>query len=170
MNNLIDLEKLKTKWQSLNARERFYLKIGSIFIILVLIYSVLISPLNSSIDNLQQQIKLQHRLALWMQPRVKALRGKTDHIQRIQKINASELLPTIDTRLKQATFVAMVEEISQTNSGSVRITFKSVPFDDLMAWLIKQWKTSHVAVSQLDVQKGEKPGLVKATLTLTTMG
>ena len=170
MNNLIDLEKLKTKWQSLNARERLYIKIGSIFIVLLIIYSGLISPLNNRINNLQQQIKSQRGLALWMQPRVKALRGKTGNTAQIQTISASELLPTIDTRVKQSALGATVEEISQTNSGSVRITFKSVPFDQLMAWLIKQWETSHIAVSELDVQKGEKLGLVRAALTLTTAG
>ena len=170
MNKLIDIEKLKIKWQSLNIRERFYLKLGSIFIVLVIIYYGLISPLNNSIDNLQQQITAQRSLALWMQPRVKALRGEMGHAQQIQPISAGELLPTVDTRLKQTSFASMVTEISQTNNGSVRITFKSVPFDDLMSWLIKQWKTSHLAVSELDVEKGEKAGLVKATLTVTTTG
>lgn len=167
MNKLIDIEKFKGKWQSLNARERFYLKIGSIFIVLIIIYYGLILPLNDSIDNLQQQISTQRSLALWMQPRVKALRTEVGHAQQIQTIASSELLPEIDTRLKQSSLSSMVEEISQTDSDSVRVTFKSVPFDNLATWLVKQWKTSHIAVTEFDAQKGEKAGLVKVTLTLT---
>ena len=161
------VEKIKSKWQHLQVRERFYLSIACVFIVLVLLYYILIAPLNNSVQNLQQQVTTAQNLVTWMQPRVKALGGVNVSGSQIQTITANELLPIIDGRLKQSSFAASVDSVSQTNTNDVRITFKKVPFDELLNWLVTQWRTSHIMVSGMDVQKGEKIGMAKVTLTLT---
>ena len=160
------IEKIKRKWQSLQARERFYLSVACVFIALVLLYYILIAPLNDSVQSLRQQVTTAQDLATWMQPRVKALRGVSVSSSQLQTIAENELLPIIDSRLKQSSFAASVDSVSQTNTNDVRITFKKIPFDELLNWLVTQWRTSHIMVSSMDVQKGEKLGMAKVTLTL----
>ena len=48
----------------------------------------------------------------------------------VQPITATNLLATVDTRLKQSQIAKSVNEISQSNASSVRVSFHSVPFDD----------------------------------------
>jgi len=169
VDKLVFLQSLTAKWRNFNPRERIYLGIAAIFIVIAIFYYVLISPLTSGVQRLQQQMKYQQDLVQWMQPRVAVLRGSTTSSRQISAIASSELLPIVDTRLKQSSFAGAVGEVSQTNGNNVHITFKQVPFDELMAWLVTQWQTSRIGVTDIDVQKGDKVGMAKVALTLTSV-
>ena len=167
MDRQIVLKKIKTKWQELSTREQFYLGGVVVFIVIIILYYALFAPLSNHVYRLQQQVGYQQTLLDWMRPRVAVLHNTATTSEPIQIVSENELLPTIDLRLKQSLFAAAVDEISQTTNNEVRITFKQVPFDELMAWLATQWRTSRIGVSDIDVQKGEKVGMAKVALTLT---
>ena len=161
------MDKFLEKWQSLSTREQLYVKLGSIFVAFLIIYYGLVSPLSSSVTSLRQQTLYQQSLVVWMKPRVQALQRTTGSKTSFQAVSQTELLPTIDKRLKNSAFAGAVDEINQTSSNGVRVSFKEVPFDELMAWLAQQWQSSHIMVSDIDVQKGEKVGIAKVSVTLS---
>ena len=160
------MDKLKHKWHSLQPRERYILLIGAVFIALLLFYSLVFNPLNLAASNARSNYAEQQALFTWMQPRVLVLQGNQPPHTPLQALSQSELLPTIDSRLKTTTFASTVQQVTQANSSDVRVMFKDVPFDDLLTWLISQWQTSRITVDEIDVQKGQKVGLTDVNLTL----
>ena len=160
------MDKLKQKWRSLQQREKTLLILCAIFISVLLLFYTLFNPLNQAASNAQSDYTYQQNLMTWMQPRVRALQGIKTPQSTVQVLSQAELLPTIDSRLKTTTFASTVQQVTQANSNGVRITFKNVPFDDLLTWLISQWQTSRITVSDIDVQKGNKVGLTDVNLTL----
>lgn len=161
------MDKLKQKWQELQPRERMLLSIGTLFIIVLLFYYGIVSPLNQAANQAKSTYIYQQNLVNWMRPRVQAISSNHTAQTPSQTLSQNELLPTIDSRLKSTTFARSVEQVTQDGNNNVRITFKAVPFDDLLTWLITQWQTSRIAVSDIDVQKGKKQGLTDVNLTLT---
>ena len=126
------MDKLKAKWSSLTSRERFLVGIGTMVVFIGIIYYALISPLLSSVISREQQAYAQQNLLMWMQPRVKLLQSQSNSTVTGEAITASELLPTVDARLKQADFASSVSEISQTADSGVRVALTNVPFDDVV--------------------------------------
>jgi type II secretory pathway component PulM len=160
------MDKLKAKWTSLTRRERLLVSIGSIAVLILLVYYLLLAPLLTAVDNVKMQSTAQQNLLVWMQPRVGLLQSRSSSTSAGQAITASELLPTVDARLKQSDFAGSVGEISQTSTSGVRVALTNVPFDELMTWLTSQWQRSRIQVGDIDVQKTNKVGIVDVTLTL----
>jgi general secretion pathway protein M len=161
------MDKLREKWLSLNPRERLYVSVAGIVVLVAVVYFWLINPLNNAVATTQSQLAYQQDLLTWMQPRVQSLRGQQKSGQQAVPISTTELLPTIDQRLKNAAFASNIDSVTQNNANDVRITLKDVPFDELLNWLATQWQTSHINVTALDVQRGSKLGLVDANVVLT---
>jgi general secretion pathway protein M len=159
------MNKLKEKWEDLSPRERIYLTLTGVFLILIFGYYGIIAPLLNSVADLQQKMTAQENLAAWMEPRVAVLKTYSNQ-ESVTSISPANLLTTVDTQLKQSEFARAVTEISQANATQVRVTLKDVPFDTLMAWLVQIWQKNQIQVVDFDAQKTDKPGIVTATMVL----
>lgn len=157
--------KLQQRWQGVSKRERLYLKIAGVFVVLLLINYMIYTPLSNAVSNIKTEFSYQQDLVQWMQPRVQTLRGNQSK-QQVQAVSAGELLPTIDNRLKSASFARTAEQVTQTNDNQVRVNFTDVPFDQLLSWLVTQWQTSRITVISIDAEKGSKEGLANVNLVL----
>ena len=160
------MNKLRLWWDARSVREQLYVALGAVIAVFLIIYLAVISPINSAVADLQIQVQQQQALAQWLAPRVPVLQRLAGKSGTVQPITATNLLATVDTRLKQSQFAKSVTEISQSDASSVRVSFNAVPFDDLMLWLAQQWQQSRIAVQQIDVQKTGDAGLAKVIVTL----
>lgn len=160
------MDSLKQKWQSLSRREKNILKIGALFIIFVLMYFFLYLPFSNAFSTVQGQYQYQRDLLAWMQPRVQVLQQQTRATTTAQTINQNELLPTIDQQLKDSSFANSVKQLTQDSDSTVRVTLTTVPFDQLMDWLVQQWQSYRITVNSISVQRGSKSGLADVNLVL----
>lgn len=161
------MNKFRLWWDARSTREQLYLVIGGIVALFLILYLGLIAPINSAVVYLQTTVQRQQALVQWLMPRVPVLQRLTSSSSVAQPVTATNLLATVDTRLKQTQFARSVTEISQSDASSVRVTLNAVPFDDLLQWLAQQWQQSRIAVSQIDVQKTGDAGLAKVVVTLS---
>lgn len=153
-------------WHARLPREQGYLFMGGVVVGLLLLYFILLAPLNLTVNNLQNQVLQQQTLVQWLTPRIPVLQRWLQKDSVAQPVTVNNLLATIDTRLKQSELVSSGAEISQVDGNTVRISFKHVPFDALMNWLAQQWQQSRIAVVQIDVQKSDDVGMAQVTVTL----
>jgi type II secretory pathway component PulM len=157
--------KLKNWWSGLKQNEKIYVGIVGVLLGILLIYSILISPLNSAVDTLKLQVNAQQNLIVWMQPRTKALAGITMPKNAVP-VTADMLLSTVDSRLKQTEWAGQNPDIRQVNGNGVRVNFTSAPTDALLEWLVMQWQQSQITVSQMDATRTDKPGESQVMMTL----
>lgn len=158
--------KLTAWWQDLAARERGYLTILGLFLLVIIIYYAIYTPLNDSISDLQSQINYQQQIIQTIKPHVQQIKALQTSGKQNNAVSASNLLSTVDSNLKSTGLSIYASEVSQTNDNGVQIKFTNVPFDRTVTWLVKLWQQYHIQVTRIDSQRSKTIGNVNMLLTL----
>ena len=156
---------VKAWYAGLKENEQLYVAIAGVLLGIVLVYSIIISPLNNAVNNLKLQVNAQQNLIVWMQPRTQAVKGIAMPSS-ATPITGDMLLSTIDARLKQTDWAGQNPDIRQVNGNGVRVNFVSAPTDALLEWLVGQWQQSRITVFQIDATRTDKLGESQVTMTL----
>ncbi len=154
------------KWKNISIRERRYLTILGIVLMIMAIYYLLITPVNNAIINLQQAINYQQDIVENIKPDVRTIQRLQQSTQQANQVSSSNLLAIVDNNLKKNNLSTYATEISQTTNNGVQITLDNIPFDKMTAWLLTLWQQYHIQVEQIDIQKTKTLGNVNGLLTL----
>lgn len=159
---------MKEWWNNLSQRDQFVMIIGSIVLGLIFSYTVLWSPLNDRVDQLNKEVKYQHHLLSWMKGAQKEFRQTSRNKKRAQNVGNAALLGATVDALKAAKLDKYAYQIEQTEAGKIKLNYTSVPFDLLLEWSIDFWSSYQVVMSELDITPLDKPGFVKAQLIFSS--
>lgn len=157
---------LQQRWQLLSKRERYLLMGMSGFLVFLIFYFFVWSPLVTSTDNYQQKIIKDQELLVFMQaaaPRISAAKGQ---FQPTQTITQDMLLTTIESSLTAANLKDKVTELGLGNDNSIHLQFTAVDFDKLMLWLIELRQQYGIIVDKFNAVPAELPGVADADLHL----
>lgn len=153
-------------WQRLSIREKWMIIIGGIFVVIIFAYVFIWSPLSSNVNNLQTTNTEQRQLLNWMQ-------HANRQIQQLKAAGFTEkpasteaLLVIAEKTLAEKKLSQYLNQVQQPSDNQLVLTFKTVPFDKLIAWLEFIWRQYSINVTQISVEKTNTPGLVEAKLTL----
>jgi type II secretory pathway component PulM len=150
-----------SSWRARPKREKKMLIILVCVIVLSSIYALVNreSSVTHSIDWREQRVTLQQVALLDQQ--IHALRQQGAQIKQV----ATPAL--IEKLLNQA---GLYRYVSRTDLSNHRLSFefKSIPFDDLASWLTTLTRSTTVKISHWQSQRLANPGLVTATVELTT--
>lgn len=158
---------MMNRWQQFTAREKQIVTIGSIVLIMVLLYWLMWSPLTSKVTDLRVQLQHNQSLLAYMQAVDKQLaESHSSKLAKNSMMNVS-FLNTLQRTIKQPPLAAYPAEIKQTDSDSVELHFQEVSFDDLIQWLTSEVQQYHWIIKQVTITHGASLGMVSATLLLT---
>ena len=159
---------MKEWWQSLSSRERSLVSVLSVFVILLLLYFIIWSPLQSSIDNLQQNVNNNQSLLTWMQQADAALQqqGANDNGS-AASTDPNQRLSTVQQSLQTVNFRKHAQQLEQTQKNEVRITISKAQFDNVISWLVNLWKNNGLVVDSANIKKLNDKGTISATLVIT---
>lgn len=158
---------MKDWWQEQSARDRRILRIGSIFLVLALIYLLLWQPLHQKRDKYRQQITEQRQLLQWMHERsaeAKALM-KQPGGQRHQPIKGS-LLSLVDKEARKAGLGKGLKRVEPAGTDQVRLWFDAVEFNRLVAWLGSLENKFGTRIDSAVIDRTETVGRVNARLVI----
>lgn len=161
---------INATWQQLSPRDKLLAVFGSSLLVLFLFYSFVWEPLSSKIDDLRQDIANNRELLAWMKvqiPQIKTL--KATHTNTTAKVPLQgSLLSQIDNSLKQPGQTIVPTDISQVDTKTVHLTFKSVVFNDAIRWYEEFAQQNPIIATTVSIKALEDPGLVQADFTLST--
>jgi len=160
----MNFEHIKQRWQQVSPREKKNVIIGGSISFLLLLYFLLISPLNNSIQSYEQQNKDNTALLAWMNsaaPEVKKSTSSNTSGKTLTKVTAGD----IDKTLQDSHLKPYIKKFSAPKQGTVNISFEKVPFNIFYTWLLKENKTSAITIKKIMIKKHDK-GQVDITLTL----
>lgn len=155
---------MKEWWNNLSQRDQFVMIIGGIAMSLLMIYSLVWSPLDERVNELNKEVTYQKQLLHWMSGAQKELHQASKQKKQAQSIDNSALLGATVDALKTAKLDKYAYQIEQTEAGKIKLNYASVPFDLLLKWSIDFWSSYQVVMSELDITPLDKPGFVKAQL------
>lgn len=156
---------MKVWFEELNRRERSILLFGGGTLLLMLLYSLLWSPLSEQNERLRDDIENQRMTLAWMQQAAQQVKqGGTQAAQR--NVNGESLLTLVDRTAKSSTLGGHIKRIQPDKEGGVRIWLEKVEFNSMMRWLATLSRNHGVVLSDSNIEKQLTPGLVDARLTL----
>lgn len=159
---------MKKHWQKLSLREKRLISICGTLLALVLVYTLILSPLETGIRNLQTAIPNSQNTLHWMQAADSKFQQLNQQEKPKNSASPANLLSTIQQSIKSAKFSTKVQ-ISQTNRGNVNVNFDAVNFNEMMKWLINIWQQNSIHATKADITALQKTGSVKASLELATL-
>ena len=148
---------LRQFWEDRAERERQYLTVAALFVVLALIYLIGIEPaltgreeLKRALPVLRQQSAQMHQMA-----------------QELAAIPSAENRHEVTRELIESALTgnALKAQTLSVNDGTVRAQFAGVALSGLQGWLLELQKSSGLFVQEIKIT-GQEGGLVSANLTL----
>jgi type II secretory pathway component PulM len=154
------------RFATLTDRERRALVLAVSVVLAALAYLLVLAPL-------QRDLALQRtglEAASSLHQRIKRLATESKALRAAAAGSVSDdgrsLLAVVDDTARTAGLAKNIGEMSRDGQDQVRLTVDQVGFDALMRWLVLLDRKHRVTTERITVSAGEKPGEVRATLTL----
>jgi general secretion pathway protein M len=154
-------------FDSLESRERLFVLIGGVAIVLALLYVFLWTPFDQGHRDLRASVTAWERSLAELRP----LRGMTPAPDSTaSQTPASRQTPVVivDQTLRARGLDRALRRSQPTTSNGIRVEFENVAFDDLVLWLddLGSQYAMQVASGSLSTSSQAAPGRINATLTL----
>ena len=152
---------MKEWWINLALREKQSLVLGSLVLLIVLLYEILWMPFSHINDSLREQISQDQTLVSWMEKTDQQIQSLKQLTQKNTSITTSAgLLSLLQNEIHHSPFANNLAQFSQAENNSVQIRFQKINFDSLMQWLIQLWHKHGVSVLRITVTPNGALGIV----------
>ena len=129
---------LQRTWHNLSLRDQRILVLGSLIALAILIYAFVWSPLQKNLKQLRPLVVSQSADFAWMQQQAAMIRQLNQAGQSKKSINALPLLTVVDQTAKAQKIRDKIKQIQPgKESGTAKIWFDKVIFEDWLRWLDK---------------------------------
>lgn len=149
---------LHAYWNERTFREKWILQCGLVFVLFILIYSLIWSPLHHKNETLRSTIDAQQALLVWMEKNTDLV--KQSRIHNNHKNNTKEIFTIIEGIFKNTTIVRL-------SQSQVSVTFKDMPFDELMRKLLLVHNDFNIQVTEIQINITDKPGIIEGKVILS---
>ena len=160
---------MKIWWQSLQERERQMLAAAALILIAALLFVSLIEPLAQKRQQLTQTLSAEKSMLGRLQE--SAFQAETIK-QRLARApieiggQDQSLLSLIDGTAERHQLKKHIKRVVPSGANQASLAFDSVPFDNLIAYLVQLQLEFGVVVTRINTDKLAEPGLVRVNLTL----
>lgn len=154
-------------WLNLPLRDKRMLLMGSIVVILFLLYEIIWSPLATTNENLRLRIQHNRDTLQYMQNADQRIQQLLKESKEKNNKTSGSVLGTMQTEINNSEFASHVAQLRQAENDSVQFNLRKVNFDQLLIFLTSVWKKYHYIVSQISVVPTGVPGEVTADITLS---
>jgi len=146
-------------------RQRPLLMVGLGLLGLLLIWLLLLAPLNASRAALDREIAAKEQELLWMRAAAAEVRQYQSAVA--VGTGGGSPLAAIDSSARQLGLDQAMQRVEPVGGREVRVWLENAVFDDLLRWLV-QLETGHgIQVAEIVVEPGRTAsGLVNSRLTL----
>ena len=159
---------MRSWFEALAEREKYLVLTAAVFIVLVLFWFGVWTPLDSGQKSAATRVD-SWQLAL---AQLRPLKGQIQASGSGQPLPAGQdqpLVVIVDSTLRQRGLHDSLQRSQPTPAGNgIRVEFESAAFDDLMLWLgdVNRQYGLLLQSGSFSVASGENPGRVNSTLTL----
>lgn len=145
-------------WESISARERWFLVGGAAVLTLVILYVALWRPWHDALTRLRQQVPGQRETLRWMQTEAQAIKPLLE--KRARKGEGGELpLPSaLEQSARAANIREAIQQMQPVENDQVQVLLGDVAFDPWLRWIenLRQAKIEVVAVTVTRSQQANK--------------
>ena len=161
---------IKDYWKQLSTRERQLLILTGVVVMITLFYFSLWQPLQDGIDNNRKRLQAQsNQLQLIQQQAAEAQQLSGSGKRRQGRVtDSSSMLAIIERTANQKKIKTALQKIQPEGQDGVRLWLEDIAFDQLIDWLSLLDTQHGIYVSDISLQRDDKPGRVDGRLLLRT--
>jgi general secretion pathway protein M len=131
------------------------------FVVLVVLYTGVWSPLNEWSNRADAQYQRQLAVLDWMRLHENEAKAAG---QRSDATREAGSLPTVVANSAARAGLQLLRY--QPEAGGISVVLQNQSFDAVIAWIADLEQTDHVSVKQISVDAQTEPGMVNARITL----
>ncbi len=156
-------------WQSLSARERGLVSIGTLAVLATLIFLLLLEPLQAKRARLAAQVAFEAQSL----EDLRALSEEALALRADQQVTGAlptgqSLLAVLNSTAQHEGIQNKIARVVPNGDAEASVTFDGVAFDTLVTWLVTLRAQLGIQITRLVVDKTAIAGEVDASLTLAT--
>jgi len=144
---------MKEWWISLGARERLMVLIGTAALILILLWALVLDPINSKLKTLRTQVPVKEQTVAWMRTQAQSVAPLVAKAKREQGDTSIPLLTIIEQTAGQAQLRDAIKRIQPGDDSDVQVWLSDAYFDPWIQW-VEVLKKKGIEVSSLTVSRG----------------
>ena len=157
---------MKDWLDKLESRERLMLVAGAVLLALLLLYVLVLAPLRSGYQALQESVTEQRETVVWMQGSAQTIQRLSSSGAAVKGLGGRSLLAVTDSTARAGGLGPALKRVEPEGSNSVRVWLEGAPFDVLIKWLATLSTQHGVAADTVTLERIEAAGLVNARLML----
>ena len=157
---------LQRYWHSLSERDRRVLAVGGLLVVCILFYALVWTPIQDNLKRLRPQGASQSMDLAWMQQQAGKIQKLQQTMPAQKKANALPLLTIVDQTAKSQKIRDRIKQIQPgKQSGTAKVWFDKVIFEDWLSWLDKISAQS-IDVTSVSITKSAEHPSVNIRLEL----
>lgn len=159
---------MKDWFRAMESRERLFVILGAMVVILSLVYGFVWVPLDSKQATMTASVNDWQRSLAELRP-LKAVAQSARQAAASGAANRQQTpIIVVDQTLRSRGLEQFRRRSQPTSSNGIRVEFENVAFDDLVLWLgdLGAQYAMHVQAGSVSAGAQSGPGRVNATLTL----
>lgn len=159
---------MKDWFESLAARERLFVSVGFVVVVLAVIYAFIWLPIDRNQQRLEASVSSWERSLVELRP-LKGLQLEAGSAPRPAVAGAQQTpVVIVDQTLRARGLDGALQRSQPTTGDGIRVEFEDVAFDELVLWLgdLNSQYAMQVAAGSFSATSRGGPGRVNATLTL----
>jgi general secretion pathway protein M len=156
---------MRAWFESLAPREQRMVAIGSVVVVVLLIWGLVIAPLGSATDATRSRVESKRSLLSFIQAASGELAAAGD--MPVQPdLSAESLVVVVDRSLRQAGLGRSLTRNQPMGEDGIRLRLENAQFDVLARWLADIHARSGMAIESAAFDRSQDTGLVNASLVL----
>ncbi len=155
------MEQIKQWYSSLEQNEQKIVIIAGVFFALIILFFVLIKPLNDSVSNLEIQVESRESsVETWKQamPQLLAAGGQV-------KGSNNQALSTVVTSTTRR-FNLRVSRVKENGLSEMQVWFDNVPFNDFVRWASELETKYQITIASVNIRSKDRDGLTSMDIKI----
>ena len=151
-------------WQSLSSRDRLVVLGVSLIASLIIIHTLILTPLHKSQSNARNSVQKQHELYQWMKQRVvyaNQLKSSSSHAEADTGLSLS-------MRMNESASQASIDinRFQSMGDNKLQVWLEKVAFSKLLLWLKVLNESYAVNIENITISETKSAGYVGVRMTI----
>lgn len=157
---------MKDWFFGLESRERMFISVGGVLLVIFLVWGVLLSPLYGASASALTRIEAKRDTLAFLRGAAAELAGATHLPAAGPDLSGQSLVVVVDRSAREAGLGAALTRNQPVGEDGIRVRLDGASFDDLTRWLANLSASSGLAIESASFDRTPEDGRVNASLVL----
>jgi len=149
------MDSIKKYWASLQERERLILSIGSVIVVVILLYALLFQPLYRALSHMETALPGLRKNLVWMRQTDQLLEngGVAQSNVKVEGVDES-LLSVLESTARRAKIRKSIQELAPVREKEeVRVVLEDADFNQWLRWIDILYRRNGVDIRQVSAER-----------------